>query len=73
LRLFRRRHEYVTVVNDLEGRVLHVGDDRKQETLDAFFEDLGEAGCRKLESVAMDMWGPYIASTRKYVPEAASR
>jgi len=29
---FQRRHEYVTVVNDLQGqRVLFVADDRKQE------------------------------------------
>jgi transposase len=68
---FQKRHEYVTTVNDLdEGVVLFVGEDRKQTTLDAFFEDLGEPGCAELEAVAMDMWAPYIASTREYVPDA---
>lgn len=33
---FQRRHDYVTVVNDLIGsRVLFVADDRKQESLEA--------------------------------------
>jgi len=68
---FQKRHEYVTTVNDLdEGVVLFVGEDRKQTTLDSFFEDLGEQGCAGLEAVAMDMWAPYIASTREYVPDA---
>lgn len=68
---FQKRHEYVTTVNDLDaGVVLYVGDDRKQATLDAFFEDLGEGGCAELEAVAMDMWVPSIASTRAHVPDA---
>ena len=27
---FQKRHEYVTVVNDLDGHVLHVADGRRQ-------------------------------------------
>ena len=35
---FQRRHDYVTVVSDLErARVLYVADDRKQESLEAFW------------------------------------
>jgi transposase len=68
---FQKRHEYVTTVNDLdEGVVLYVADDRKQASLDAFYEGLGEKGCAQLETVVMDMWAPYIASTRQHVPEA---
>jgi transposase len=68
---FQKRHEYVTTVNDLDaGVVLYVADDRKQESLDAFYEELGEEGCAGLEAVVMDMWAPYIASTREHVPEA---
>lgn len=71
---FQRRHEYVTVINDLEeARVIHVADDRKQETLAAFYEGLGEQGCARLETVVMDMWRPYIAATEAYVPEAQSK
>ena len=35
---FQRRHDYVTVVSDLdESRILFVADDRKQESLEAFW------------------------------------
>jgi transposase len=68
---FRKRFEYITLVNDLNrDRVLWVGDDRKKETLAAFYSELGEEGCAMLESIAMDMWAPYIASTREHVPDA---
>jgi transposase len=68
---FQRRHEYVTTVNDLEaGVVLYVADDRKQESLEAFYAELGESACAELELVVMDMWAPYIAATRAHVPEA---
>lgn len=71
---FQRRHEYVTTVNDLDtGVVLYVADDRKQESLDAFYEGLGAAACAGLEAVVMDMWAPYIASTRTHVPEAEAK
>ena len=68
---FQQRHEYVTVVVDLDdGKVLYVGDDRKRGSLDAFDEGIGEAGRKRIPAVAMDMWKPYIASTRAHVPEA---
>jgi transposase len=71
---FRRRFEYITLVNDLDrDRVLWIGDDRKKQTLSVFYAALGEPGCAALESIAMDMWGPYIASTREHVPDADSR
>ena len=71
---FQKRHEYVTTVNDLDaGVVVYVADDRKQETLDAFYEGLGEAGCSRLKTVAMDMWAPYIQSTHRYVPAAEGK
>ncbi|MDA1077092.1 MAG: transposase [Proteobacteria bacterium] len=41
---FQRRHEYVTVVNDLAGKVLYVADDRTRESLSGFYEALGGAG-----------------------------
>jgi transposase len=67
---FQKRHEYVTVVTDLEeARVLHVGDDRKKETLDDFFWKLPPEKLEAIEAVAMDMWEPYLASCREYVPD----
>jgi len=71
---FRKRAEYITVVNDLDqNRVLWVGDERKRQTLSAFYEELGPEGCVRLESVALDMWAPYISATREHVPDADRR
>ena len=71
---FRKRAEYITVVNDLnQNKVLWIGDDRRKQTLSAFYTELGVEGCNRLESVAMDMWAPYISSTREHVPDADRR
>lgn len=71
---FQKRHEYVTVVTDLENAtVLHVGDDRKAETLEAWYRTLTAAQLKRLKVVAMDVWQPYIAATRRHVPEADER
>ena len=71
---FRKRAEYITVVNDLDrNRVLWIGDERRKQTLSAFYAELGPRGCAGLESVAMDMWAPYISSTREHVPDADRR
>ncbi len=68
---FQKRHEYVTVVVDLDdGKVLYAGDDRKRGSLDAFDEGIGEAVRKRIRAVAMDTWKPYIASTRAHVSEA---
>lgn len=71
---FQKRHEYVTVVSDLEkGRVLHIADDRGKEALDEFWKILPVGQIVKIEAVAMDMWDPYIKSTREHLPEADER
>src|SRR2546426_1514206 len=68
---FQKRHEYVTVVSDLEGaRVLHVADDRTRESLDAFWEQLSAEQRAGVRGVAMDMWDPYLRSTVQHVPGA---
>src|SRR5207237_5707252 len=72
---FQRRHDYVTVVSDLdEGRVLFVADDRKQESLEAFWAlGLSAAQRTALEAIAMDMWAPYLQATRAQVPDADAK
>jgi transposase len=68
---FQRRHEYVTIVTNLkQSRVLHVGDDRKRETLDAYFRSLTPKQLAAIETIAMDMWGPFISSASEHVPDA---
>lgn len=71
---FQKRHEYVTIVHDIDQEVVvHVADDRKQEALEAYFEGLGPEACAALERIAMDMWAPYIAATRAQVPDADAK
>jgi transposase len=68
---FRKRHNYVTLVNDLSGsRVLYVAEDRKQASLDGFWGTLTAEQIASIEAVAMDMWDPYVSSVREHVPEA---
>ena len=71
---FRRGHEYITVVSDLErDRVLWVGDDRKKATLAEFWSELPEAQREGIAEVVMDMWEPYIRATLEAVPDADSK
>jgi transposase len=68
---FQKRHEYVSVVSDLDDTsVLHVADDRKTESISGFFESLTPEQLAAIEVVAMDMWNPYITATRDHVPDA---
>lgn len=71
---FQKRHEYVTVIVDQDaGTVVHVSDDRKKETLDAYFQGHSEPELSAVRTVSMDMWRPYIASVEEHVPEADSK
>lgn len=71
---FRKGHEYITVVSDLErDRVLWVGEDRKKTTLAAFWKQLPEMQRDTITEVVMDMWEPYIRATLEAVPNADSK
>jgi transposase len=68
---FRKGHNYLTLVNDLSrARVLYVAEERRQSSLDGFWETLTEEQISGIEAIAMDMWDPYINSVREHVPEA---
>lgn len=68
---FARGHRYFTLVNDLDrGRVLHVAEERTEASLDSFWTALSEAQIAGVKAVAMDMWDPYIRSTRTHLPDA---
>lgn len=71
---FRKGHSYFTIVNDLaRGRVLYVAEERKQSSLDGFWETLAAEQIAGIEAVAMDMWDPYINSVREHVAGADSK
>jgi transposase len=68
---FRKGHKYFTLVNDLErGRVLYVAEERTQASLDGFWTTLTDEQVASIQAVAMDMWDPYVTSTRKHLPGA---
>jgi len=68
---FQRRQEYVTVVADLDGGVVHhVADGRGKASLAAYYEGFSKTELANVETVAMDMSGAFIAATLEAVPEA---
>lgn len=68
---YQKRHEYVTVVSDLDtGTVIDVVDDRETRSLDKILDELPQGACDTIEAVAMDMWMGYVTSVRKHVPNA---
>jgi transposase len=59
-----KRHRDLTVVADLDrSRVLYLAEDRKQESLDEFWQTLTPAQREGIEAIAMDRWEPYIPCT----------
>jgi transposase len=71
---FAKRHEYVTVVADLDrSRVLYLADDRTRASLDGYWAGLSHEHLVAIEAVAMDMCAPYIQSALLHVPFADER
>jgi len=68
----RKGQVYLTVVYDLERRVLlWVGDGRTEKEVRPFFtEELGARRCRTLQVVCMDMWATYAKLVRDHAPNA---
>ena len=68
----RKGQVYLTVVYDLERRVLlWVGDDRIEDAVRPFFtEEMGPRRCRTLRVVCMDMWAAYAKLVREHAPNA---
>src|ERR1700736_4645770 len=68
----RKGQVYLTVVYDLERRVLlWVGEDRTEEAVKKFFtEEMGQRRCSTLQVVCMDMWACYANLVREHAPQA---
>jgi transposase len=69
----RKGHDYRFVVSELvRHRPIWLGGkDRSEESLDLFFRVLGLKKGRKMELAVMDMWRPFLKSTRENIPQAA--
>jgi transposase len=67
-------HRYESLVYDLDGgTVEYVCDDRGQESLESYYQQFSQEERASVKAVAMDMWDPYIAATKAYVPEAEKK
>ena len=66
-----RGQDYITVVSNLAtGTVEYLADERRQASLDGFFSQFSADERNGIEAVAMDMWDPYITSTRQHLEDA---
>jgi transposase len=64
-------HHYITVVYNLDpSKVIWMGEDRTEATLDRFFESLPRQVLGRIERITMDMWKPCRASCRKWIDGA---
>ena len=81
---FRKRHQYVTIVNDLQGRALHVHAGRDEAALASYFQQFDAPQLGDLEYVVMAMSQAYrnavethtdavIASDRFHIIAAMNR
>ena len=71
----RKGHTYRIVASDLERRrpIWFGGKDRSEESMDAFYTQLGPAKSRRIRLAVMDMWKAFRTSTLKpeHAPQAA--
>lgn len=71
---FAKRHRYETLICDLKrGTVEHIVEDRQQVSLESYYRQFTEEERASVKAVAMDMWDPYIAATRAYIPQAEEK
>jgi transposase len=71
---FARGHKYESLVYDIDrSTVEYVGDDREQESLEKYYRQFTPEELATVEAVAMDMWDPYIAATKRYIPDAEKK
>ena len=69
----RKGHTYRIVVSDLERHrpIWFGGADRSEESMDQFYEFLGEKVTSRIRLAVMDMWKPFRHSTQRNAPQAA--
>src|SRR5664279_975032 len=71
---YKKGHRYLTLVYDhANSRVLYVGDERKESSLQGFWDMLSADQKAGIEAVSMDMWDPFINSVRANVPNAEEK
>ncbi len=68
----KKGHVYHTQVYEIgkRRRLLWSGEGRKKETLERFFDELGEEGVAAIQGVCCDMWAPYVDVIKEKAPKA---
>jgi len=67
---FRKGHNYVTLVCDLdEGTVEHVARERTTESLESYFRGVSQEQLVGIQAITVDMWDAFIKAIRLHVPE----
>jgi transposase len=69
----KKGHTYRIVVSDLvrERPIWFGGTDRSEASMDAFYEWLGPKKSKGINIAVMDMWKPFLKSTKAQAPQAA--
>ena len=69
----RKGHTYRIVVSDLvrERPIWFGGVDRSEASMDAFYAWLGPKKSKGIRMAVMDMWKPFMNSTKTHAPQAA--
>jgi transposase len=68
---YRKGHKYVTIVSDIDRRmVIWVSEGKEKESLDEFFKILGTERCARIETVSKDLHKPYMLSCQEFIPHA---
>ncbi len=68
---WRKHHHYLTLVSDHRtGKIVWGKAGKDTETLNAFFDEVGEDGAEQIESVSMDLGRAYAKSAHARVPSA---
>jgi transposase len=69
----RKGHTYRIVVSDLvrERPIWFGGTDRSEASMDAFYKWLGPKKSKGIRMAVMDMWKPFMKSTKTHAPQAA--
>jgi transposase len=67
-------HKYESLVYDIDaGTVEFVWDERGRESLESYYRQFSREELSGIQAVAMDMWDPFIAATKKHVPDAEKK
>jgi len=68
---YRKRHNYITTVVDHDRhRIVWAAEGKSSESLEAFFDELGEKRAKEIEIVTIDMSAAFIKSINTKVPGA---